>query len=156
MLLVAGSDNLVRVNGHPKVTAGTDLHEGFARGGTPPRTVILMGIEEICLQCTRAVWWARIWKDGDQSTGLPTVGAMLVEMSRGAIDGAAYDAERPGRAAKSLWWGRARQGCATRRLGDGPCARAVGIAPVDVVLDQERRPSPSGGDRPVAETVSRR
>jgi hypothetical protein len=34
---------------------------------------------------------------------LPTIGDMLAEMSEGAIDGKAYDAEWPGRAKRSLW-----------------------------------------------------
>jgi hypothetical protein len=46
---------------------------------------------------------ARGWVDGDQSGGLPSVGDMLAEMTRGEIDGAAYDKEWPGRAAQTLW-----------------------------------------------------
>ncbi len=103
MFLVAGSDNVVRVNGRAKVTADAGLRESFARDGKVPRTVILIGIEEIYSQCARALMRARIWSDGDQSAGLPTVGDMLAELSRGAIDGAAYDAEWPGRAARTLW-----------------------------------------------------
>ncbi|WP_347312208.1 pyridoxamine 5'-phosphate oxidase family protein [Defluviimonas sp. SAOS-178_SWC] len=103
IFLVAGSNNVVRVNGRAKVTADAALRESFARDGKLPRTVILIGIEEIYSQCARALMRARIWTDGDRSAGLPTVGDMLAELSRGAIDGAAYDAEWPGRAAKTLW-----------------------------------------------------
>ncbi|MGB5835773.1 MAG: pyridoxamine 5'-phosphate oxidase family protein [Albidovulum sp.] len=103
LFMVAGADNVVRVNGKAQVTADADLCDSFARGGKTPRTVILIRIEEIYSQCARAFLRARIWRDGDQSAGLPTIGDMLAEMSQGAIDGAAYDAEWPGRAAETLW-----------------------------------------------------
>ncbi|MGB7263005.1 MAG: pyridoxamine 5'-phosphate oxidase family protein [Albidovulum sp.] len=103
LFMVAGADNVVRVNGKAQVTADADLCDSFARGGKTPRTVILIRIEEIYSQCARAFLRARVWRDGDQSAGLPTIGDMLAEMSQGAIDGAAYDAEWPGRAAETLW-----------------------------------------------------
>ncbi|MBC7142142.1 MAG: pyridoxamine 5'-phosphate oxidase family protein [Rhodobacteraceae bacterium] len=103
MFLVAGSDNVVRVNGTARVTADDAMRQSFARGGKAPRTVILIAIAEVYSQCARALLRSRIWTDGDRSAGLPTVGDMLAEISRGAIDGAAYDAEWPGRAAMTLW-----------------------------------------------------
>ncbi len=102
MFLVPGSDNVIRVNGTARVTADAALRESFARDGKSPRTVILIAIEEIYSQCARALMRAGTWS-GDQSEGLPTIGDMLAEMSRGAIDGAAYDAEWPGRVQESLW-----------------------------------------------------
>ncbi len=102
MFLVPGSDNVIRVNGTARVTADEALRESFARDGKSPRTVILIAIGEIYSQCARALMRAGTWS-GDQSEGLPTIGDMLAEMSRGAIDGAAYDAEWPERAQESLW-----------------------------------------------------
>jgi hypothetical protein len=103
MFLVPGSDNVVRVNGRAQVTADQALRDSFARDAKTPRTVILIAIEEIYCQCARALMRAGTWTGGDQSKGLPTIGDMLAELSQGAIDGAAYDAEWPGRAAVSMW-----------------------------------------------------
>lgn len=103
MFLVAGSDNVMRVNGRGFVTTDARLREGFARQGKMPRSVVVVRIAEIYSQCARALLRARLWRDGDQSQGLPTVGDILAEMTQGAIDGAAYDAEWPGRAAATLW-----------------------------------------------------
>ncbi|OYX43563.1 MAG: pyridoxamine 5'-phosphate oxidase [Rhodobacterales bacterium 32-67-9] len=103
MFLIAGSDNVIRVNGTAVVTADQGLRQSFARDGKLPRTVIVIKIAEIYVQCARALLRARIWRDGDRSGGLPSIGEMLDELSRGAIDGAAYDAEWPSRAAASLW-----------------------------------------------------
>jgi hypothetical protein len=103
MFLVAGSTNVVRVNGTARLTADEALRTSFARDGKRPRTVIVLSIAEIYSQCARALLRARLWTDGDRSADLPTVGDILAEMSQGRIDGAAYDADWPGRAGESMW-----------------------------------------------------
>ncbi len=102
--LVAGSDNLVRVNGRARLTADPDLRGAFARDGALPRTVIVVAIDEVYFQCARALKRARLWTDGDRSAGLPSAGDILREMSEGAFDGAAYDADWARRAAAGTMW----------------------------------------------------
>jgi uncharacterized protein len=103
MFMVAGSDNVVRVNGRARLTADTEITQRFERQGKHPVTVIIIEIKEIYSQCARAIMRAELWQAGDQAAGLPTVGDMLREMTNGATDGAAYDREWPGRAEKSMW-----------------------------------------------------
>ncbi|MFZ1725049.1 MAG: pyridoxamine 5'-phosphate oxidase family protein [Albidovulum sp.] len=103
MFLVAGSNNVVRINGRARVTADKVFCDSFSRDGKAPRSVIVIAIDEIYSQCARALMRARIWVDGDQPQGLPSVGDMLSEMTGGGIDGAEYDKEWPGRAAQTLW-----------------------------------------------------
>ncbi len=103
MFMVPGSTNVVRVNGAARLTADPDIRAGFARDGKLPQTVIVFKIAEVYSQCARALMRSALWTEGDRSDGLPTVGDMLREMSDGGIDGAAYDAEWPGRAAQSMW-----------------------------------------------------
>lgn len=103
LFLIAGSNTAIRVNGKARLTADAAFRNRFARDGKLPRTVILIEIAEVYSQCARALIRAGLWTDGNQSEGLPTVGDMLAEISRGDIDGAAYDADWPGRAAGSMW-----------------------------------------------------
>ncbi|HQU68473.1 MAG TPA: pyridoxamine 5'-phosphate oxidase family protein [Albidovulum sp.] len=103
MFLVAGSNNVVRVNGSAHVTADEDLRQRFARDGKLPRSVVVIGIAEIYSQCARALMRAGLWTSGDQSAGLPTAGGILSELTEGRIDGAAYDEAWPARAAKTMW-----------------------------------------------------
>lgn len=103
MFFVAGSNNVVRVNGMAKLTADDGLRARFDRKGLRPATVIVVKIAEVYSQCARALMRARLWVDGDQSDGLPTIGDMLKEMTSGAFDGATYDAEWGDRAAKTMW-----------------------------------------------------
>lgn len=102
MFMVPGSQNVVRVNGRARVTADDALRACFDREGKLPATVIVIEIGEIYVQCARAVMRSAIWSRED-SAGLPSVGEILSEMTDGAEGGAAYDAEWPGRAAKTMW-----------------------------------------------------
>jgi uncharacterized protein len=103
MFLVQGSNTIIRVNGTAILTADTGLRASFARDGKHPRTVALITINEVYSQCARAMIRAGVWSGLNLSTGLPSVGDMLREITEGGIDGAAYDAAWPGRAAGTMW-----------------------------------------------------
>ncbi|MGC8201586.1 pyridoxamine 5'-phosphate oxidase family protein [Aliiroseovarius sp. PTFE2010] len=102
LFMVPGCDNMVRVNGRGRVSAGADLRARFQRDGKQPRTVIVIAIEEVYFQCARAIRRSGLW-NGQGPDDLPTAGDILAEMTQGDIDGAAYDAEWPKRADKTLW-----------------------------------------------------
>ena len=103
MFLIPGTLNALRVNGTARLTADPDLRARFDRAGKQPRTVIVIRIAEVYSQCARALIRSALWTSGDQSAGLPTVGDMLREITEGGIDGRAYDADWPGRAAQTMW-----------------------------------------------------
>ena len=103
MFMVAGSNNVVRVNGTAGVTCDAEMTARFERKNRQPRSVIIVRIEEVYFQCARALLRARLWTGGDQSEGLPTAGEILSEMTEGAVGGADYDQEWPDRAAKTMW-----------------------------------------------------
>ena len=101
--LIPGSTTSVRINGTAKLTADATLRARFDRGGTLPRSVIVITISEVYSQCARAIQRSALWSSGDQSAGLPTPGQMLQDATAGAIDGATYDTERATRAHLGLW-----------------------------------------------------
>lgn len=101
--LIAGSDTVMRVNGAGRLSADPALLTRFARDGKLPNLVIVIALREVYSQCARALLRAGLWREGDRSAGLPSVGQMLHEITEGAINGAEYDAEWPGRAAKTMW-----------------------------------------------------
>ncbi len=102
MFMVAGSNNVVRVNGMGAVTADEGLRARFARDGKVPRTVILITIAEVYTQCARALIRSRLWA-GEAVPDLPSVGQILAEVSAGETGGPDYDAAWPERAAKTMW-----------------------------------------------------
>ena len=103
MFLVAGSDTAMRVNGNARLTADPEVTSGFEKHGKQPRAVIVIHIIEVYAQCARALIRSKVWKSGDQSSGLPTIGEMLKEVSSGEIDAKKYDADWPERAERSMW-----------------------------------------------------
>lgn len=102
MFMVPGSTNVMRVNGTAVLTADPEVRTSFARKGAQPRSVIVITVAEVYPQCARALLRAGLWRGKDDSLGLPSIGQMMQAISEG-FDGAAYDADWPGRAAKTMW-----------------------------------------------------
>ncbi|MRU15182.1 pyridoxamine 5'-phosphate oxidase family protein [Roseovarius sp. A21] len=102
LFMVPGSDAVVRINGQARVTADAQLRAMFNRQGKQPATVIVIKVGEVYAQCARASMRAGIW-GRDDSKGLPTMGEILAEQTRGEEGGAAYDAEWSERAARTMW-----------------------------------------------------
>jgi PPOX class probable FMN-dependent enzyme len=103
LFLIPGANNALRMNGSARLTADAALRNRFDRDGKTPRTVIVIRIAEVYSQCARALIRSGLWTGGDQSKGLPSVGEILREITEGRIDGAAYDAAWPARAALTMW-----------------------------------------------------
>jgi len=109
LFLIPGSGTTLRVNGTAQLSIEPELLDSFAEQGKPPRSVIVIHIETIYFQCARAIMRAKLWDPASQidPKSLPSAGDILSEQSIARnddpFDGGAYDAEWPGRAAKSLW-----------------------------------------------------
>lgn len=103
MFMVAGSNTVIRVNGSARLTDDEQMCLRFEQKGRHPATVILISIGEIYSQCARALLRADLWKSGDQSQGLPSIGDILSALTEGKTGGTEYDREWPGRAAKTMW-----------------------------------------------------
>lgn len=103
LFIVAGSNNVVRVNGVGWLTDDADLRARFTQKGRQPATVIIIEIAEVYTQCARALMRAQIWDGQDRNTDLPTVGEILAEVSEGEEGGATYDAAWGKRAADTMW-----------------------------------------------------
>jgi PPOX class probable FMN-dependent enzyme len=104
MFLIPGSNTAMRINGRAVVAIEPSLLDRFEMDGKHPRSVIVITVDEVYSQCARALIRADLWnpeKFADPKT-LPTVGDMLKGVKDG-FDGAAYDREWPGRAAKTMW-----------------------------------------------------
>lgn len=105
LFLIPGAGTTLRINGRAHLDADPVLCDSFAVDGKAPRSVIVIRTEAVYFQCARAVIRAGLWKQESQVDvkALPTPGQILQSMSEGRIDGAAYDAEWPSRAAASMW-----------------------------------------------------
>ena len=105
MLMIPGSNTVLRINGKAELRTDTDLLESLTMEGKPPRCVILVSIDTVYFQCARAMMRAQVWDPDtfiDPET-LPTAGQMLAAASAGTVGGEAYDREWPDRAKASMW-----------------------------------------------------
>lgn len=105
LFLVPGSGTTLRVNGDAYVTDDAELCKSFAMEGRAARTVTVIQVRSVYFQCARAIHRSELWNPAKHvdPKSLPTPGKILEVTSRAAIDGAAYDAEWPERAKKSMW-----------------------------------------------------
>lgn len=105
LFLIPGSGTTFRVNGRAHLSVDPALLESFAVEGQAPRSVIVVTVEAAYFQCGRAIVRSDLWnpeKHVDPKT-LPTPGQVLATLSENRVDGAAYDAEWPERAKKTMW-----------------------------------------------------
>ncbi len=103
MFIVPGSNNVVRLNGMGFLTDDDELRARFDKKGRQPATVIVIEIAEIYTQCARALIRSGTWSGVDESADLPSVGAILAEMTDGEEGGKPYDDAWAPRAAKTMW-----------------------------------------------------
>lgn len=105
LFLLPGSGTTIRLNGRGVVSVDPDLLASFAVDEKPPRTVLLITVDELFFQCARAIVRSELWNPARHIAPgtLPTPGDILAEMSEGEVGGAEYDAAWPARAKASLW-----------------------------------------------------
>jgi hypothetical protein len=105
LFLVPGSGACLRANGQARITTDEDLLESFAIEGKPPRSAIVLAVEEVYFQCARAIVRSQLWDPARHvdPTSLPTPGRILAQMSRAEVGGETYDREWPQRARATLW-----------------------------------------------------
>lgn len=103
MFMIRGSNNVLRVRGHARVTDDDALCQSFARDGKTPRTVIVVQVAEVYFQCARAVLRAGLWSGARDDRDQPTPGEILAALTAGEVGGEAYDREWPERAARTMW-----------------------------------------------------
>lgn len=105
LFLVPGSGNTLRVNGRAVIDTDDERRQSFAVEGQAPRSVIVMKVEAVYVQCARAIVRSDLWNPERHIAAgtLPTPGQIVEALSHDPFDGAAYDRDWPARARKTLW-----------------------------------------------------
>ncbi|MBU6465068.1 MAG: pyridoxamine 5'-phosphate oxidase family protein, partial [Proteobacteria bacterium] len=103
--LIPGSGSTLRINGSAYISTDPALLESFRMEGKPPRTVIVMTVDELYFQCARAIIRSDLWNPDKRvdPKSLPTPGQILASLSENTVGGESYDREWPERAQKSMW-----------------------------------------------------
>lgn len=89
LFLVPGVGETLRVNGRAEISVAPDLLERFAVDGKPPRSVLVIKVETVFFQCSRALVRAELWNVDAQvpRKALPSAGTILAALSADKFDG---------------------------------------------------------------------
>ena len=105
LFLIPGVDETLRLNGRATLTTDPTWLEPLAVKGRVPRSGLLVEVEEVFLQCTKALVRSRLWADEsrvDRKAALPSFGQMLADHI-GESDGEAVDREIRARVRETLY-----------------------------------------------------
>ena len=93
LFLVPGVGETLRVNGRASISVDPPLLERFAMHGKAPRSVLVVAVETVFFQCSRAIVRADLWNPARHiaRSALPSTGTILADLSQGSFDGQAYD-----------------------------------------------------------------
>jgi len=79
LFLIPGVDETLRINGSAYVTTEAELLARFPNEKNPPKTCIVVSVEEAFLHCAKALMRSKLWASETQieRTEMPTMGQML-------------------------------------------------------------------------------
>ena len=105
LFLIPGIGETLRVNGRASISIEPALLRRFAVEGKEPRSVVVIAVETVYFQCSRAVVRADLWNPAKHASrsALPTTGAILAALSDAKLGGESYDRALPERLKATLY-----------------------------------------------------
>jgi PPOX class probable FMN-dependent enzyme len=105
LFLVPGVGVTLRVNGTARLRTDQDLRASFAVRGAEPALVIEVRTDAVYTQCPKALVRSKLWDVSRHrdAAELPSVGEIMQAVTRGEVDGAAYDRDYPERLRSTLY-----------------------------------------------------
>ena len=68
LFLIPGIGETLRVNGRAAITTDPKLLGRFAMDGKLPRSMIVVDVETVFFQCSRALWRSKLWEPSSRSS----------------------------------------------------------------------------------------
>ncbi len=105
LFMIPGIGETLRVNGTAEISIDPELIARFTVDGKPPRTMLVIHIESVFFQCSRALIRAELWNPDKQTprSALPSTGQMLAAVTHDRINAETYDRELPPRLKATLY-----------------------------------------------------
>jgi PPOX class probable FMN-dependent enzyme len=105
LFLIPGIGETLRINGTATITTDPAVLRYFLVDGKRPLSVLVINVETVFFQCSRAILRSRLWDHSVhvERGALPSTGAILEALSNAEIDGAKYDSDLPERVRKTLY-----------------------------------------------------
>jgi len=105
LFLIPGVGETIRVIGRASISTDPALTETFIVSGKAPRSVIVVAVERVFYQCTKAIVRSKLWDPARHvdRKNLPSAGTILGEISGGKIGGPEHDRAQPQRIKETLY-----------------------------------------------------
>lgn len=93
LFLIPGIGETLRVNGRASITTDPALLARFSVEGKLPRSVIVVSVDTVFFQCSRAIFRSKLWDPAQQVAreSLPSLGRMVADLSKTKFDAEEYD-----------------------------------------------------------------
>jgi len=82
LFFIPGFTETLRLNGRAALSTASDLTSRFAINGRLPKLVVVVTVEEVFLQCSKALIRSKLWNEQakvDRKT-MPTLGQMIADV----------------------------------------------------------------------------
>src|ERR1043165_3689743 len=105
LFLIPGVGETFRIIGRASISTDPALLESFVFAGKTPRSVIVVAVESIYFQCSKAVIRSKLWDPARviDRKSLPSNGTVLAEITKGAEGGEEYDKAYPERLKATIY-----------------------------------------------------
>ena len=105
LFLRPGVGETIRVIGRASISTDPALLESFVFAGKTPRSVIVVTVESIYFQCSKAIIRSKLWDPSRviDRKSLPSNGTVLAEITQGAEGGEDYDKAYPERLKATIY-----------------------------------------------------
>ncbi len=103
LFLIPGVGETLRVNGKAKISIAQDLLNQFSVNDKKPKCVIIIEVEQVFFQCSRAIHRANLWGSSPTTETVPSPGKILSALTQEQFDGEKYDNELPDRIKTTLY-----------------------------------------------------
>jgi PPOX class probable FMN-dependent enzyme len=93
LFLIPGVGETLRVMGRAHISTAPELIERFMMGDRPPRSVIVVQVDTVFFQCSKAIVRSKLWDAGRhiERKSLPSTGTILAALSESRIAADDYD-----------------------------------------------------------------
>ena len=105
LFLIPGVGETIRVIGRAEISVDPALLGRFVVNNQLPRSVLVVHVESCFFQCAKALMRSKLWDKATQVSrdSLPSNGTILADITRGEVDGKAYDKIAPQRLIETMY-----------------------------------------------------
>lgn len=93
LFLIPGIGETLRVNGRAAISIDPALLERFKVNDKLPRSVLVISVDTVFFQCSRAIFRSKLWDPAQhvERSSMPSLGRMVADISRSGFDAETYD-----------------------------------------------------------------